>query len=137
MLFGLSRFARWLWAKKETEPRESAEDLRHEFRERYWNFKSLLDANHRTLEIMSYMEEALEGSRNFGMGFIRANCTAVSVNVYKIIRHMQGLSPSRYGTLDEVQCGGVPARNTRPSEKNKRRCPFGSGCTSGSAQQET
>ncbi|MDY6954293.1 MAG: pyruvate, water dikinase, partial [Thermodesulfobacteriota bacterium] len=81
------------------KPQESPEVLRSVFKVRYWSFKTLLNANNATLEIISDMERALEGTRGFGMAFVRANCTAVSVNVYKIIQNMNEISSNRYAPL--------------------------------------
>ncbi len=77
------------------------EVLRADFRERYHNFKLLLAANNKALEIMSDMEEAAGSGRPFGMSFIRANCTAISVNVYQIVKKMEALAPGKYDDLSE------------------------------------
>jgi pyruvate,water dikinase len=81
---------------------ETPEALRAMFKSRYWNFKALLEANNKALEIMSSMEHALHESQSFGMSFVRANCTAMSVNVYKIIQNMNELSSNRYAELYDV-----------------------------------
>ena len=77
------------------------EELRNLFRARYHSFKLLLSANNRSLEIMADLEAALRGARTFGMSFVRANCTAVSVNVYRIIKNLDDLAPGKYGKLYE------------------------------------
>jgi pyruvate,water dikinase len=45
---------------------------------------------------MSELEEARKGDTPFGMSFIRANCTAVSVNVFRMIQCMDQLAPRKY-----------------------------------------
>lgn len=79
----------------------SAEELRNAFKARYHNFQLLLSANNKTLELMSEMEQALHGNQPFGMSFIRANCTAISVNVFRIIKNLDQLAPNKYKDLYE------------------------------------
>lgn len=78
-----------------------AEALRTAFKTRYHNFKLLLAANNKALQIMSEIEEAQKGERPFGMSFIRAHCTAVSVNVFRIVKSMDELAPGKYPNLIE------------------------------------
>ncbi|MDQ1238432.1 MAG: pyruvate, water dikinase [Thermodesulfobacteriota bacterium] len=75
------------------------QDLRAAFASRYHNFKLLLTANNKALEIMSELEMALEGGRPFGMSFVKSRCTAVSVNVFRIIKHLDELAPKKYTEL--------------------------------------
>jgi pyruvate, water dikinase len=76
-----------------------SESLRTAFKTRYHNFKLLLSANNKALQIMSELEEAQRGGRAFGMSFIKANCTAVSVNVFRMIKCMGQLAPGKYEDL--------------------------------------
>ena len=78
-----------------------AESLRTAFQARYHNFKLLLSSNNKALQIMSELEEALRGNRPFGMSFVKANCTAVSVNVFRIVKHLDQLAPGKYQDLYE------------------------------------
>ncbi len=75
------------------------EQIQTEFKKRYHHFKLLLTANKKALEIMTEMEEALHGRRAFGMAFIRAHSTAASVNVYKIVEHLNAIAPGKYAAL--------------------------------------
>ena len=100
---GLTEFFKILYNKicGKGEIPSSVQDLRAAFASRYHNFKLLLTANNKTLEIMSDMEKALEGIQPFGMSFVRSNCTAVSVNVYRIVKSLNELAPGKYGELHE------------------------------------
>lgn len=69
------------------------------FKTKYWNFKSLLSINNTILEIMSEMELSLRGDQKFGMEFVRASCTSISVNTYKLIEKMNDISGNRHETL--------------------------------------
>jgi pyruvate,water dikinase len=68
-------------------------------RERCLNFRVLLAANNRALELMGAMQEALRGPRAFGMNFVRASCTAVSAEVLRMARALCALAPGRYEAL--------------------------------------
>ncbi len=97
----LPRFIRRIIYRGRRAPEElsTVEELRAAFAHRYHNFKLLLTANNKALEIMTDLEKALEGSQPYGMSFVRSNCTAVSVNVFKIIKHLDELAPGKYREL--------------------------------------
>ena len=78
----------------------NVEELRVAFQERYHNFKLLLNANNKSLEIMAGIEQALQGNRPFGMSFVKANCTAVSVNVLRMVKNIEQLAPGKYEELN-------------------------------------
>ena len=90
-LFVLSRF-----------PELSQEDeqrLRDDFKARYLDFRLLLAANNRSLELMADLESAAAGDRIFGMPFVRTRCTAISAGVFNMIKHLCSLAPQKYETL--------------------------------------
>ena len=78
------------------------EAVRRAFTQRYLNFKSLLSTNDKVLEIINELEQALQSPRGFGMSFVRGNCTALSVNLYKIIQNLNAITANRYPELFEV-----------------------------------
>ncbi|MFP5258935.1 MAG: PEP/pyruvate-binding domain-containing protein, partial [Acidobacteriota bacterium] len=101
-MFGkLARAVKGLFSDSQSELPQgmTEEQIQTEFKKRYHHFKLLLTANKKALELMTEMEEALNGRRTFGMAFIRAHSTAVSVNVYKIVEHLNAIAPGRYAEL--------------------------------------
>ena len=92
-------FKRLLGKRGENESNSSVQELRAAFTTRYHNFKLLLTANNKALEIMTDLEKALEGNQPFGMSFVKSRSTGVSVNVFRIIKHLDELAPGKYGEL--------------------------------------
>jgi len=97
MLTSLKKF----FSKKQVPSHDSAEaeSLRIAFKDRYHNFKLLLNANNKSLEIMANIEQALQNSTPFGMSFVRANATGAAVNVFRMIRKIENLAPGKYSEL--------------------------------------
>ena len=89
-----------LFKKKSQLTAAEIEELRIAFIDRYHSFKLLLNANNKALEIMAEMERTLQGRQPFGMSFVRANCTAVSVNVFNMIKNIEKLAPGKYAELN-------------------------------------
>jgi len=75
------------------------EERRLACRNQHHSFQILLAANSRALELMSDVEEVLHGGRVFGMSFVRASCTAMSVSVYNVIKHLDNIAPGKYQQL--------------------------------------
>jgi len=82
-------------------PRLTPAELQAAFRGHYKEFRALLTANNNALELMAEMEQALGAGQPFGMAFVRGNCTALSVNIYKMIHHLTRLADGRYAELDQ------------------------------------
>ncbi|MCX5876479.1 MAG: PEP-utilizing enzyme [Deltaproteobacteria bacterium] len=83
------------------KPRLTPAELQAAFRGHYKEFRALLTANNNALELMAEMEQALGPGHPFGMTFVRGNCTALSVNIYKMIQHLTRLADGRYAELDQ------------------------------------
>jgi pyruvate,water dikinase len=82
-------------------PRPSLDELREAFRDHYRSFRALLTANNDALEVMSDMEAALHAGQPFGMAFVRGKCTALGVDVYKMVQGLLAMSDGRYADLPE------------------------------------
>ena len=80
-------------------PSADPEVLEEFFRSHYRGFRALLTANNSALDLMVGMERALTRGRPFGMAFVRGQCTALTVNVYKMIQNLQQISDGKYQGL--------------------------------------
>ncbi len=96
---GFWRFLKSIFGPDEAAPAMSPEALRAEFRAKYYNFKLLLTANTRTMGLMADLEEALHGSRIYGLPFVRATTTALAVGVFRMIKCLEAIAPGRYQNL--------------------------------------
>jgi pyruvate,water dikinase len=74
---------------------------RSAFREHYRTFRALLTANNNALELMATAEEMLQSGKPFGMAFVGGDITALTVNVYKMVRNLIALADGRYQELDQ------------------------------------
>ena len=90
-----------LFSRRKDREFSDAEELRTAFKSRYHQFKLLLNANNKALDIMAEMEEALKGIHPFGMTFVLSRCTSVSTSVWQIVKHLDDLAPGRYEELYE------------------------------------
>ena len=118
-MFGLKQFFKKLLKDdtKKVEQKVAVEALRNAFTNRYLNFKTLLSTNNKVLELITDMEQAFSGSRTFGMSFIRANCTAISVNIYKIISCLNKIANDKYKELPRILEGILPKIDRQLQQK--------------------
>jgi pyruvate,water dikinase len=82
-------------------PKVGAEAAASAFRDHYRNFRALLTANNNALELMAAAEEMLQSGKPFGMAFVGGEVTAMTVNVYKMVRNLIALSDGRYRELED------------------------------------
>ncbi|MBI4767933.1 MAG: PEP/pyruvate-binding domain-containing protein, partial [Deltaproteobacteria bacterium] len=94
------------------------DEIRLAFTQRYLNFKTLLSLNDKVLEIINEMEQALEGDQGFGMAFVRSHCTALSVNLFKIIQSLNAITTDRNKNLLTI-FDGIWARIDQELKKKK------------------
>jgi pyruvate, water dikinase len=90
-----------LFKKENQAPARKPADLQLAFRRQYRGFRSLLTANNNALELMAEIEQTLDGTRPFSMAFVRGHCTALTVNVLKMIQQLQMLADGGYQSLQE------------------------------------
>jgi pyruvate,water dikinase len=81
--------------------REDAEMAREELQRRYHSLRLLLASNTRALRSMATLEKAASDDSVFGMSFVRSHCTAIGVNVFKMVRNLDALAPGKYERLFE------------------------------------
>jgi pyruvate,water dikinase len=98
-MFDLKNFFKKRQEGKIRDAEKAREKVRLAFTQRYLNFKTLLSLNDKVLEIINEMEQALESDRSFGMAFVRGHCTALSVNLFKIIQSLNEITGQRHQAL--------------------------------------
>jgi len=85
--------------RKKPDAPSNTEELRIDFKERYHNFKLLLNANNKALEIMADIEQALQGKQPFGMSFVKTQCLDITVNLLRLLKSLEQLSGGKYNAL--------------------------------------
>ncbi len=72
------------------------------FRFKYTCFKELLASNSELLDIMTDIEEILEGHQVFGMSYVRSRSTRAVFHAYRMVKNFNDLSGNRYRALFEI-----------------------------------
>jgi pyruvate,water dikinase len=93
------QFFNWFTPHGRHPSADDAQSLRLEFQSRYHQFKLLLNANNQALEIMTELENALDGNVPFGMKFIRSRTMGAFTRVYQMVNHLYALAPGKYKAL--------------------------------------
>ena len=99
MLKKFKTFSNWLFRKPKTQKKEDISDI---FRAKYSMLKELLTSNSEVLNIISDMEEKLQGRQIFGMSYIRANSTRAVFHTNRMVKSLNSLSNDRYTALYDI-----------------------------------
>jgi pyruvate,water dikinase len=78
------------------------EDIGAVFRFKYGLFKELLTSNTQLLDIITDMEEKLQGHQLFGMSYVRSNATRAVFHAFRMVKSLDVLSGHRYPMLYQV-----------------------------------
>jgi len=81
------------------KPLVAVPDSRHELVLSYMTFKDLITSNDEILEVISDLEEKLEGHTYFGMNYIRHRCVTATTHTYRMVSKINELSSRRYEEL--------------------------------------
>jgi pyruvate,water dikinase len=73
--------------------------LNEAFKRKYLYFQDLTNANYEVLEVISSLEEKLEGNEVFGTAFINSKVNQAVDNVFKIIKSINQISDNKYKCL--------------------------------------
>ncbi|TIH18107.1 pyruvate, water dikinase [Marinifilum sp. JC120] len=97
----------WLPFGRKKKERIDPEQARQLLTDRYNHFRRLIQANTSTHEHIAELEEALRGFSPYGMHYVRALCTRISVSTFQMIQHLNELNPEGYAklftTFNEIQ----------------------------------
>ncbi len=97
----------WLPFGKKKKESIDPELARQMLTDRYNSFRMLIQANTRMHEYVAELEEALRGYTPYGMHYVRAQCTRISVSTYQMIKYLNELKPDGYLKLydrfEEIQ----------------------------------
>ena len=111
---------RFLPSYQQEEETQDEAELKRLFQQRYADFRLLLAANVRALDIMNELERVLRGDKPFGMVFIRSTCTQLLTTVFRIIRSLNRLAPQSYSDLFTAY-DNIELRIERVLEERKNR----------------
>ncbi len=88
------------WRSRKTGP--SREETASIFRAKYEHFKQLLASNTELLNIITDMEDKLQGQRVFGMSYVRSQSARCVFHTLRMIESLNALSRNRYSHLGPV-----------------------------------
>lgn len=107
-------YQRW----KHPRGKVSKEQIAEVFRFKYVLFKDLLDSNAQLLNIITDLEEKLQGRQLFGMSYIRSQATRAAFHAFRMVKSLDVLSGHKYPVLYRV-LDVINARIKSQLEKRK------------------
>ncbi|MEW5763610.1 MAG: PEP/pyruvate-binding domain-containing protein [Acidobacteriota bacterium] len=117
---GLLSFGKGILFGKRWRPIEAHRDTRAHLTLNYLTFKDLITSNDEVLEIISDLEEKLQGETYFGMTYIRFRCVTAATHTYRMIANLNKLSGRRFQELP-VTFSTVQKAIEEVLEKSRRR----------------
>jgi pyruvate,water dikinase len=88
------------WKYSQAQP--SKDQIAEVYRFKYVLFKDLLDSNAQLLNIITDLEEKLQGRQLFGMSYVRSQATRAAFHAFRMIKSLDVLSGHRYPVLYKV-----------------------------------
>ncbi|HAA02283.1 MAG TPA: phosphoenolpyruvate synthase [Syntrophobacteraceae bacterium] len=88
------------WRSRKAGP--SRDEMASIFRAKYDHFKQLLGSNTELLNIITDMEDKLQGQRVFGMSYVRSQSARCVFHALRMIQSLNSLSANRYARLVPV-----------------------------------
>ncbi len=80
----------------------SREEVASAFRFKYTCFKDLLDSNTQLLNIITDLEDKLQGRQVFGMSYVRSQAVRAAFHAFRMIKNLDVLAGHAYPRLYEV-----------------------------------
>ncbi|MBM4286050.1 MAG: phosphoenolpyruvate synthase [Deltaproteobacteria bacterium] len=95
-------YRRWKQRRDRGKPREISEI----FRFKYALFRDLLDSNSQLLNLITDVEEKLQGREVFGMSYVRSQATRAAFHAFRMVKSLDVLSghrhPALYAVLEDL-----------------------------------
>jgi pyruvate,water dikinase len=91
-------YQKWKYPRGKLSKDKIAEAVRF----KYVLFKDLLDSNAQLLNIITDLEEKLQGRQLFGMSYVRSQATRAAFHAFRMIKSLDVLSGHRYPVLYQV-----------------------------------
>ncbi len=112
-----------LYSSVVRKPTTVNEDVASVFRFKYSLFKELLAANTELLNIITDIEEKLQGRQLFGMSYIRSQTTRAVFYSFRMVKSLNVLSGNRLSRVIQSFRKNPHARSGRSSGRKRSMMP--------------